>query len=359
MDLACGGLRRRAAGDRPGAAFVLANREEGNITEQVVAGADHAVEARLFQTEIGEKRRRIGGVELSDLELDLPAYSHGRRRRSVQERREARLIRGASDTDGRVAPIGQLRLVDVDHDQERLRRKKLKAAEPLEIVAFEVQRTERPAVFECLAANREDVALAFELRRAGFPEVALEAFEPPLGDAKVREDQLVFHRLGVACGIDRAGRMWNGRILKRAEHVDEGVGVLIGDDVHECFCAAGSARRREVGELDGRGHAFSRVVHRRQAIQPRVGHFGDADCRLALAVDRAGGFPHARHQLKQRRLPARRESYEGRPKHVETAMLARKVGVRSESARSRLRLNPDSTPTSRTTVQEGDERAKI
>src|SRR5205809_527522 len=84
--LACGGLRRRAAGDRPGAAFVLANCEEGNITEQVVAGADHAVEARLFQTEIGEKRRRIGGVELSDLELDLPAYSHGRRRRSVQER---------------------------------------------------------------------------------------------------------------------------------------------------------------------------------------------------------------------------------------------------------------------------------
>ena len=44
VDLAGGGLRLRAARDRPGAAFVFADREKRHVAEQIVAGADDAVE---------------------------------------------------------------------------------------------------------------------------------------------------------------------------------------------------------------------------------------------------------------------------------------------------------------------------
>src|SRR6185295_11038240 len=43
VDLAGGELRRRIARDRPGAALVLADGEERDVAEQVVAGADHAI----------------------------------------------------------------------------------------------------------------------------------------------------------------------------------------------------------------------------------------------------------------------------------------------------------------------------
>ena len=128
----------------------------------------------------------------------------------------------------------------------------------------------------------QHVALAFELGRAALLQVLLEPLEPPLGDAEVGEDQLVFHRLRVARRIDRARRMRDGRIVERAQDVDERVGVLVGGDVDERLRAAGPPGDREVGELDRRRHALFRVVHRGQAIEPRVGHLRNADRRLRL-----------------------------------------------------------------------------
>src|SRR4051794_18070129 len=55
-------LRRRVARYRPCAALVLADREEGNIAEQVVAGADHPVESGLGETKVGKKRLGVGGI---------------------------------------------------------------------------------------------------------------------------------------------------------------------------------------------------------------------------------------------------------------------------------------------------------
>src|SRR6267142_5273614 len=81
VNLTSGELRGRVAGDRPRAAFVLADREERYVAEQVVAGANHAIEARFGQAEIGEKRGRVRRVELPDLELDLRAHGRGSRRR--------------------------------------------------------------------------------------------------------------------------------------------------------------------------------------------------------------------------------------------------------------------------------------
>ena len=76
-----------------------------------------------------------------------------------------------------------------------------------------VQRAQRLPVFERgLAAPHDHVALTFELGGLRFLQILLEALEPALGDAKVRQDQLVFHRLRVARGIHRSGRVRHGRI---------------------------------------------------------------------------------------------------------------------------------------------------
>ena len=45
VDLAGGFLRRRSARNRPRAAFVLADGEERHVAEQIVGGADHAIES--------------------------------------------------------------------------------------------------------------------------------------------------------------------------------------------------------------------------------------------------------------------------------------------------------------------------
>src|SRR6185436_20895318 len=47
--------RGRIARDRPRAVLVFANRKERDVSEQIIAGADHSIEARLAQPEIGHE----------------------------------------------------------------------------------------------------------------------------------------------------------------------------------------------------------------------------------------------------------------------------------------------------------------
>ena len=63
-------------------AFVIADGEERNVPEQVVAGPDHAIEPGLAKSEVGHEGGRVRLVELCDLELDLGADRHRLRRRA-------------------------------------------------------------------------------------------------------------------------------------------------------------------------------------------------------------------------------------------------------------------------------------
>ena len=78
----------------------------------------------------------------------------------------------------------------------------MKAAEPFEIVAFEIQRAQRPSFFERGLARDQYVAFALQIGGPILLEIFFEPLQPPLGDAEIREDQFVFHRLRVACGVD-------------------------------------------------------------------------------------------------------------------------------------------------------------
>jgi hypothetical protein len=88
--------------------------------------------------------------------------------------------------------------------QKRLRREKLEAAKPFQIVAREFQRAQRTPFFECRLAAVNEIALPFLFCRPALLQILVDALEPPLGNAEIREDQFVLHGLRVACGVDRA-----------------------------------------------------------------------------------------------------------------------------------------------------------
>ena len=72
-----GRLRRgAAAAHRPGAHFLQAGGEVGLQAQQLVAGADHAVQAGLVEPEIREELGSLGLLELGDLRLDRRAHRH-------------------------------------------------------------------------------------------------------------------------------------------------------------------------------------------------------------------------------------------------------------------------------------------
>ncbi len=115
--------------------------------------------------------------------------------------REPGRIRGSCGVGGIVA-AGELRFVQVDHDEQRLRRQELKAAQPLQVVAVEVECSQRLSVFERRLARDDDVTFALEIRRFRFLQIFLEALQPPFGHSEVGKNQLVFHRLRIARRID-------------------------------------------------------------------------------------------------------------------------------------------------------------
>ena len=81
-------------------------------------GAHDPVESRLLQPEIGEKRSRVSRLELRNLQLDLRADSGGGRAGPRQERFQAGSLRRTIDISRSLFAALQLRLVQVDDDQQ-------------------------------------------------------------------------------------------------------------------------------------------------------------------------------------------------------------------------------------------------
>src|SRR5262245_52796729 len=71
----------------------------------------------------------------------------------------------------------------------------------------------------------------------------------------------------------------------------------------------------EIREFDGRRHAFPRVVHRGEAIQPFIGHLRDPDNSLGLPRRSPCRVANAGHELKEGGLAAGTEADESSPKH--------------------------------------------
>ena len=101
-------------------------------------------------------------------------------------------------------------------------------------------------LFKRAFADRHYVALTFQIGGLGFLQIFFEPVEASLGDAKVGENQLVLHRLGIARGIDRAGWRWDSWVLEVAEDVHQRICVFVRDHVHQSLRARRPAGHHEV-----------------------------------------------------------------------------------------------------------------
>src|SRR5262249_55246912 len=143
-------LRAGAPRNRPRPALVVADGEKRDVAKQIVRSANHAIESGLGETEVGEKGLRICRTKLGDLELDFRADYDG----GAAHRREPGPEPGGFDGTIRAGNRG---LADVQHDEQRLGREKLKSAKASHIVAGETERAQSLAGFERRLATQEQI----------------------------------------------------------------------------------------------------------------------------------------------------------------------------------------------------------
>ena len=206
VNLAGGELRRRAARDRPGAALVFADGEERHVAEQVVAGRGSRDRGRTRSARDRRGTPAASSPSSCAISSSIFAQSATALRRGVRRETRVSPVFAAARLDVG-ADVGDVGFVEVDDEQQRLGREELKAAQPLQIVAGRAAARAAACPLRARPAALHEIALLLELRRASLLQILLEPLEPPLGDAEVGEDQLVFHRLRVARRIDRARRM--------------------------------------------------------------------------------------------------------------------------------------------------------
>ena len=144
-------------------------------------------------------------------------------------------------------------------------------------------------------------------------QVLLEPLEPSLDHAEVGQDQLVFHRLRVARRVDGSCDVRHRLVAERAHDVDQRVGVLVGDHVHQRLGPPPAGG--QIGELDRGRHVFPGIEHRGEPVEARVGNLGDPNLHLPSALRRPAGLADGGHELEERGLAGGRQSDESGAKH--------------------------------------------
>ena len=283
-------LRDGPARNRPGAALVLADGEERHVAEQVVAGANDAIEAGLREAESARNAAASAGSS-SAISSSIFAQSGDRAPSIARDENAVRPDSAGAPLD-RSRRVGDVGLVEVDHDEQRLGREKLEAAQPLQIVALEPSARSGVPVLERLLAAHASGRVPSRARRTC---VFFRSFSSRSSRRSATPRSARISSSSIACA-SRAGStepdaMRDRAIAKRAHDVHERVGVLVGRRRRR----APARRRRPAPAMSANstvaGHPFLRVVHRGQPIEPLVGHLREMpmaarSCRGRAAVSR-------------------------------------------------------------------------
>ena len=283
--------------DRPGAALVLARRQEGHEAEEVVGGAKEPVERPVREAEALEELGLVLGRHRGDLLLD-------RRRDGAEGDVRLALPRVELRAGESARKVGRVGLARVEDHEHRLSRQEAEALDELRLLRVDVEAAEGLALFEGRLEAHEEVLLGRELGRLLLREVPLDALEAVRDDGKVREEHLGLEELEVARRVDRALGV-RDRVRREAAHDDReavhlaqlGEVEALGASLHD---------PRDVHERHGRGRVLLGLEHRREAVEARVGDVGDPEMRLALV--RRGGRRVARQEREDRRLSGELEA---------------------------------------------------
>ena len=268
--------------DRPGANFLHAGREIRREAQQLVAGADDGVEARLGQADAGEEVGAVLRVELGDLRFERGADGDdaGVLGLGVGEQRLVVLVR---------VELGERVFGDVGHVEHGLRRQQHHLAHDrrrLQVV--------RNGVRAGGLAGVEVRGEAFAERDGGLLDGGIRLrhlagfFEARVHGLEVLQAELGLDRRDVADGVDAVLDVDDVRILETADDVGDGVDLAdVGEElVAEAFTLAGAADEAcDVDEANRRGQRALGVDDLGQGVDARIGNGDDAHVRL----DRAEG----------------------------------------------------------------------
>ena len=281
-----GRLRRgRAAGDRPGARLHRPGREEGDVIEQPVAGADHPGETGLFDSELLHEHGGFFLLKLAELLLELRA-----------DRNDLHaVLRGEFDQGFglfRGAEVAEILFVGVGADESRHHRQEPVALHPFNQfrIVFVVFRN--PAVAE-LPGQRLD-ELVFE-PGVGIvrPRELVRLVAPFLKRLEVGEHELGQDHVEIVHRVDPAVDMHDVAVLEEPHDMGDRVDAA---DMSEKLVAEPLALARpfdqsgDVDEFQRGGDDAPRFFEIRKDLEPFIRHRHDAGIRLDRAEREVGRF---------------------------------------------------------------------
>ena len=250
--------------DGPGAHFLLARREVGLQTEQVEAGTDDPVQARLFHAQVGQEVGLFFVVQLGNFRFDLGADRHhggiflfGQFAHGVQQ--------------GVVLKAAFVHVGDV---HGRLQGQQVQALDGLALIIVQIHGAGRFTFVE----NRQHLVqyrqqafgiLVLSLGGLGGPQVGF------FHRIQVGQGQLGVDHGDVVQGGHLAGHMDHVFVIEAAHHMGDGIGFTdIGQKlVAQAFALGGPGHQPgDIHEFHGGGHDPFRADNGGELVQTGVWH---------------------------------------------------------------------------------------
>ncbi|CZZ40039.1 Uncharacterised protein [Enterobacter hormaechei] len=241
--------------------------------QQLIARADHAVQARLFQTQLGHELFTVGVVQLSDVGFNGSANRHNYRTFSRSDFTHFVQIRVVLETV----------FVNVGDVHGRLQGQEAQVFDRRFVFVSQVfQRAQHARVFQLWQTFLQRSQFRFRVFVAAFGFL-LHAVNGALAGVEVREGQLGVDDVDVVSWIHFIVNVDNVVVLEAAHNVADRFGFTdVGQELVAQAFTFGCAfyQARDVHELHGSWQNALRLHDFRELVQTRIGHRNNTGVRL-------------------------------------------------------------------------------
>ena len=282
MDLT--GCLRRGRSDRDGpcANFFHARGEVGLQVQQSVTGADHAVQARLFEAQLSHELVTLFIVQLGDVRFNGGAHRH--------HHRPFLLGDGANLIEVRV--VLETVFIDVRDVHGRLQGQEAQIADGLFLFFGQIQRAQHTGVFQLRQAFFQRGQLNLRVFIAAFGFFG-DAVNRAFAGIKVRQRQFGVDNVDIFRRVHFPRDVNNIIVFKAANHMADGFGFTdVGQKLVAKTFTFGRAfhQARDIHELHGGRQDALRFDDFSQLVQTRIGHRYDTGVRLNGTEGEVGRF---------------------------------------------------------------------
>ena len=262
--------------NRPGACFLFTAREEGLQTEQVVSRADHAVEARLFHSHIGEEHGAVFFRHFEQFNFGL-----GRNRDNCRALFLGDLTHGIE-----IRVVLKAVFAHIGNKHHGLQSKETVILDQQLLFVSQRHRAGGLAFIQDglkLFQHSNQLSGFFVSTLLGLLAPLLDLL---LNDGEVRESQFRIDDFNVGRRIHFAGHVNNVVVLKAADDVGNGVALTdVGEElIAQAFALARAGNQTgDVDEFDSSRNDFLGVVDFGERLQTRIRNLDDAHIGINCA----------------------------------------------------------------------------